>query len=38
VTIENGKVAMIEADNVPGGGIMGVLEQLGIRLPVPAGV
>jgi hypothetical protein len=31
-------ITSIEADTVPGGGILGVLKQIGIKAPVPAGV
>jgi hypothetical protein len=38
VLVRSGKIAAIEADTVSGGGIMGVLAQLGIREAVSAGV
>lgn len=38
VEVRDGKITSMEADIVPGGGIMGVLEQLGLKAPVPAGV
>ena len=37
VTVRSGKIVSIEADTVPGGGIRGVFEQLGIKPPVPVG-
>jgi hypothetical protein len=38
VTVQNGMIAAMEADTVPGGGIRGVLQQLGIKPPIPVGV
>ena len=33
VTIKNGKISQLEAAKVPGGGVAGVLAQLGIPIP-----
>jgi hypothetical protein len=33
-TIKDGKIARLEAANVPGGGVMGVLAQLGAPAPM----
>ena len=33
ITIKNGKVSRLESATVPGGGVMGVLSQLGVPLP-----
>jgi hypothetical protein len=31
--VENGRIARIIPENVPGGGIPGLLRQIGVRLP-----
>ena len=33
LTVENGKITRIETNNVPGGGLMGVLSQIGVQIP-----
>ncbi len=33
MTIANGKVSKIEVNNVPGGGVPGLLAQLGVQVP-----
>ena len=33
VTVENGKITRVESDNVPGGGLMGILSQIGVQIP-----
>ena len=33
VTVKNGKVARIDGDNVAGGGVPGLLAQLGVKMP-----
>ncbi len=33
VTIQNGKATLIEAESVPGGGVPGLLAQLGVAVP-----
>lgn len=32
-TVRNGKITRLETESVPGGGVMGVLSQLGVPLP-----
>jgi len=32
VTIENGKITRVETNNVPGGGLMGILSQIGVQI------
>jgi hypothetical protein len=34
-TVKNGKLTRLEAEHVEGGGVMGVLAQLGAKLPTP---
>jgi hypothetical protein len=33
ITLKNGKISRLEAAKVPGGGVAGVLAQLGIPVP-----
>ena len=33
VTVKNGKISRFEAEVVPGGGVMGILAQLGVPIP-----
>jgi hypothetical protein len=33
ITIENGKITRLESENVPGGGLMGILSQIGVQVP-----
>jgi hypothetical protein len=33
VTIKNGKISRLEATVVPGGGVAGILAQLGVQVP-----
>jgi hypothetical protein len=33
VTVKDGKISRLEAAVVPGGGVMGVLAQLGVPVP-----
>ena len=32
-TVKNGKLVKLEVANVPGGGVMGILSQLGVNIP-----
>jgi predicted ester cyclase len=32
-TVKNGKLAKLEVANTPGGGVMGILFQLGVNMP-----
>ena len=34
ITLTNNKISRIHSDTVPGAGVMGILEQLGVKLPV----
>jgi hypothetical protein len=36
ITVKNGKIARIESEVVPGGGVAGVLAQLGVPMPQTA--
>jgi hypothetical protein len=33
VTVENSKITRVESDNLPGGGLMGILSQIGVQIP-----
>ena len=33
ITVRNGLICRIESDNVPGGGVAGILSQLGVPMP-----
>jgi predicted ester cyclase len=33
ITIENSKITRVESNNVAGGGLMGILSQLGVQIP-----
>jgi hypothetical protein len=33
ITVQNGKVTRAESNNVPGGGLMGILTQIGVQIP-----
>jgi hypothetical protein len=33
VMVENGKITRVESDDVPGGGLMGILSQIGVQIP-----
>jgi hypothetical protein len=36
ITVENGLISRLEVNNEPGGGVVGTLEWLGVRVPAPA--
>jgi len=33
ITVENGKITRVESANMPGGGLMGILAQVGVQVP-----
>ena len=33
VTVENSKITRVESGDVPGGGLMGILSQIGVQIP-----
>jgi predicted ester cyclase len=33
VTVENNKITRVESENVPGGGLLGILSQIGVQIP-----
>ena len=33
ITVANSKITRVESDNVPGGGLMGILSQIGVQIP-----
>ena len=35
-TLKGGKISRIKAEVVPGGGVMGILAQLGVAMPMPS--
>ena len=35
ITAKNGKITRIESEHVEGGGVPGVLAQLGVKMPKP---
>jgi len=37
VTVEGGKVVRLHTDTPPGGGVPGILQQLGVEMPPPSG-
>ena len=36
MTVRNGRITHLEVSNKPGGGVVGTLEWLGVRVPAPA--